>query len=136
VSAPARDDAVHATQHLGARLDFARVHGEHDARAPVEKAGTDCVADGADDFAGQAAHALASFVVGKGAGDFFEEDGDALQGFVAQGALMGGELEGVGDFVGEGGYVFVSLEGWSGGCEVLGFEEAGRGISDLFCFRA
>ena len=33
--------------------------------------------------------------------DGFEEDGDALDGFVADGALFGGELEGVGDFVGE-----------------------------------
>lgn len=33
--------------------------------------------------------------------DGFEEDGDALDGFVADGALFGGELEGVGDLVGE-----------------------------------
>jgi hypothetical protein len=54
---------------------------------------------------------LAGFFVGDVTGDFFEEDGDALHGFVAHGALVGGELEGVGDFVGEGGDVLVGLEG-------------------------
>lgn len=111
MASPARDDRVHAAQHLGAGLNLARVHGEHDARAPVEEALTDGIADGADDFAGEAAHALAGFFVGDVAGDFFEEDGDALHGFVAHGALVGGELEGVGNFVGECGDVLVGLEG-------------------------
>jgi len=51
---------------------------------------------------------LAGFFVGDVAGDFFEEDGDALHGFVAHGALVGGELEGVGNFVGECGDVLVA----------------------------
>jgi len=111
---PARDNRVNAAQDFGAGLDFARVHGEHDARAPVEEALADGVADGADDFAREPAHALAGFVVGDGAGDVFEEDGDALHGLVAHGALVGGELEGVGDFVGEGCYVLVVCR-WEGG---------------------
>ena len=111
MASPARDDRVHAAQHLGAGLDLARVHGEHDARAPVEEAVADGVADCADDLAGEAAHALAGFFVGDVAGDVFEEDGDALHGFVAHWSLVRGELEGVGDFVGEGGDMFVCWEG-------------------------
>ena len=63
-----------------------------------------------DDFACQAADLIlrdrcrrrivgGGWVVGHV--DGFEEDGDALNGFVAYGTLFGGELEGVGDFVGE-----------------------------------
>ena len=37
--------------------------------------------------------------------DGFEEDGDAVEGFVAERALVGCELEGVGCFIGEGGGV-------------------------------
>lgn len=47
-----------------------------------------------DDFAGQAAGGLVGG--GRGDGDVFEEDGDALDGLGAAGALGGGELEGVG----------------------------------------
>jgi hypothetical protein len=54
---------------------------------------------------------LAGFFVGDVAGDFFEEDGDALHGFVAHWTLVGGELESVGDFVGKGGDVLVGFEG-------------------------
>lgn len=54
---------------------------------------------------------MAGFFVGDIAGDIFEEDGDALHGFVAHGSLVGGELEGVGDLVGEGGDVLVGWEG-------------------------
>lgn len=38
---------------------------------------------------------------GGGDGDVFEEDGDALNWFVTEWALGCGELEGVGDLVGE-----------------------------------
>lgn len=113
MTSPARDDRVNAAQHLGAGLDLARVHGEHDARAPVEEALTNGVADGADDLAGEAANALAGFFVGDIAGDFFEEYGDALHWFIAHGSLVRGELESVGDFVGEGRDVLVV--GWEGG---------------------
>ena len=106
MASPAGDDGVHAAEDFGTGLDFARVHGEHDARAPVEEAGADRVADGADDFARQPAHALAGFLVRDVAGDALEEDGDALQRLVTEGALVGGELEGVGDFVSEGVEVF------------------------------
>jgi hypothetical protein len=110
-------------------LDFARVHGEHDARAPVEEAGADRVADSADDLAGQPAHALAGFFVRNVACDTLEEDGDALHRLVAKGSLVGGELEGVGDFVGEGRHVSVGVEGWGGRRQVLVVEEAVIGVS-------
>ena len=42
---------------------------------------------------------------------------------------MGGELEGVGDFVGEGCHVSVGGEGWGGRGEVLGVKEAVRCVS-------
>lgn len=58
----------------------------------------DAGAYGFDDFAGEAAAVGAGFFVGgDGDGDVFEEDGDALDGLGAAGALGGGELEGVGD---------------------------------------
>jgi hypothetical protein len=137
VASPARDDRVHAAQHFGAGLDLAGVHGEHDARAPVEEALPDRVADGTDDLACQAAHTLAGFFVGDVAGDFFEEDGYALHRLVAQRALVRGELEGVGDLVGEGRDVLVGWEGRGRGREVLVLEEAVLDVSVLIrdCLR-
>jgi hypothetical protein len=60
----------------------------------------------------------------KGRGEGFEEDGDALEGFVAERALVRRELEGVGDFVGEGGGLFCF--GGRGG--LVGLVEAEIGL--------
>lgn len=64
----------------------------------------DRVSDCFDDFAGETTHAVGRsfFFGGNGDGDVFEEDGDSLNGFGAEGALSCGELEGIRDFVGEG----------------------------------
>lgn len=101
-AAAAREDGVDAAEDVGGGLDLARVHGEEHARGPVEEAGMDGGAHGFDDFAGEAAAVLGGFVVRDGEGHVFEEDGDALDGLGAAGALGGGELEGVGDGGGEG----------------------------------
>jgi hypothetical protein len=74
---------------------------------------------------------LAGFFVGDVAGDFFEEDGYALHRLVAQRALVCGELESVGDLVGEGRDVLVRWESWSRGREVLVLEEAVLDVSVL-----
>ena len=107
------EHGVDAPQDVGGGLDFARVHGEVDARRPVEEAGVDATTDGFDDFAGEAAHAIGCvFSGGDGDGDIFEEDSDALDGLGAKGALGCGELERVSYFVGEG----VRSEGMGGAC--------------------
>jgi hypothetical protein len=64
----------------------------------------DAAADGFDDFAREAAHAVGDGVFGRGDGEtyVFQEDGDALDGLGAERALGRGELEGVDNFVGEG----------------------------------
>ena len=86
---------VYAAQHVGGGLDFAGVHGEQHAGRPVEHAVVDAGAYGFDDFAGQAVvvcfgcRFVESYVL--------EEDGEALDGLSAAGALGGGELEGVDD---------------------------------------
>jgi hypothetical protein len=60
----------------------------------------DAGAHGFDDFAGEAV--VICFFGGVGEDDVFEEDGDALDGLGAAGALGGGELECVDDCRGKG----------------------------------
>jgi hypothetical protein len=110
-------------------LDFARVHREEKSRAPIQETLFDSLLDGFDDFARQTAEFVTrgGFVfAGSADGDVFEEDSDALNGLGAQGALGGGELEGVADFVGE----VARLEGFADGGGLSGvggvFAEAGR----------
>ena len=85
-------------------MDFAVVHCEEDAGGPVEEAGADGVADCADYFTREAAHAVGGIVFfgWNGESDFLEEDGDALDGFGAEGALCAGKLEGIRYLVCEG----------------------------------
>ena len=60
-----------------------------------------------DHFARQTAEVVAGgagFAFGRGRrgdGDVFDEDGNTLDGLVAEGPVVGGELEAVGDLVGE-----------------------------------
>ncbi len=83
-----------------------------------------------DHFARQTAEVVAggtAFAFGRGGrgdGDVFDEDGDTLDGLVAEGPVVGGELEAVGDLVGEmaraervfgGGAVRVGVVGGVGG---------------------
>lgn len=85
-------------------LDLTTVHSEQDARTPVQEAQTYRVSDRPDDLASKTAEVLplgAFFAFGDVDGYIFEEDGDALHWFVAQWTLVGGQLEGVGDLVGE-----------------------------------
>ena len=92
MAATTGEDGVDAPQDVSGGLDFAAVHGEEDARGPVEEACADGVANCADDFAREPAHAVGSvfFFGGHGEGDVFEEDGDALDGFGAEWALGAG----------------------------------------------
>lgn len=85
-------------------LDLAAVHGKAEARTPVEKSLPDRVAHGFDHFARQPAERLPRrrFVLARRCdGHFLEEDGNALDGLVAQRPLKGRELEAVGNLVGE-----------------------------------
>ncbi len=67
----------------------------------------DGLLDRFDHFARQSAEVVAGGAVfalsrgGRGDGDVFDEDGDTLDGLVAEGPVVGGELEAVGDVVGE-----------------------------------
>lgn len=80
-------------------------------------------ADRLDDFACEAAEALrAVFGVGWDVeSDFFQEDGDALNGLGAERTLGCGKLEGIGDFPREG------MRRYSGGGVVL-LRNGGRGV--------
>ena len=85
-------------------LDLAAVHREQDARAPVQEALVDRLAHRPEDLADQSRVAIPRGVLVRGPGldsDFFEEDGNALHGLVAERALGRGELEGVRDPVGK-----------------------------------
>ena len=84
------EDIVDAAEDFGRGLDFAAVHCEHQSRTPVHKALADCVPHSLNGLARQAALLLTRgrfFVRWSGNSDGFEEDGDALHGFVAHGAL-------------------------------------------------
>lgn len=99
----AREHGVHAAEDVRRGLDLAAVHCEEHAGGPVEEAGADGVADGFYDFACQAAGLFGGLVRGGDVeGYIFYEYCDSLDGFGAEGALGGGELEGVDYFVGEG----------------------------------
>jgi hypothetical protein len=77
-------------------LDLAAVHCQEQAGGPVEEGEVNGFAGCADDFACQAAEIGSCFGWGQGGGNFFEEDGETLGGFVAEWSLVSGELEGVG----------------------------------------
>lgn len=80
-------------------MDLAAVHGEQHARGPVQHAGVDAGAYGFDDLAREAVVVcVGAFLEVHG----LQEDGEALDGLGAAGALGRGELEGVGDGRGEG----------------------------------
>ena len=112
-TAAAGEHGVDAGEDVGGGLDLAGVHCEEDAGGPVEEARVDGGADCFDDFAGEAT--IVDFLIfrgGQGKAEFFKEDSNPLDGFGAEGTLGGGELEGVGDFVGEG------VLGKGGGCGI------------------
>ncbi|GJC95912.1 hypothetical protein ColKHC_04738 [Colletotrichum higginsianum] len=107
-AAAAREHVVDAAEDFGRRLDLDRVQRQHQPRRPVEHAGAQGGRDGLDDLAREAGEAVARgrgrgglVVLGSVDDDVLDEDGDALDGLVAERTLGRRELEGVGDFVGD-----------------------------------
>ncbi|GKT46828.1 uncharacterized protein ColSpa_07008 [Colletotrichum spaethianum] len=106
-TAPAAGEhVIDAAEDLGGGLDLDAVHGQHQARGPVEHTGAQGGGEGLDDLAREAGEAVArrrgrGLVLGGVNDDVLDENGDALHGLVAEGALGRGELEGVGDLVGD-----------------------------------
>lgn len=89
---------------LTASLYLTRVHGKQQSWTPIQKALFDSSLHGFDHLACQPAQLIArrGFIVRRGVdGDFFEENGDALNRFIAKRSLNRCKLERVADFVGE-----------------------------------
>jgi hypothetical protein len=80
-------------------LDFATVHGKHNAGTPIQEALGDTFADETDCLTGKTAE-VHLILVGVDL-YFLEEDCYSLDWLLAERALGCGELEGVGDLVAE-----------------------------------
>lgn len=88
---------------LTRRLNLTTIHRKHNPRTPIEKPLRYAIANEPDRIARKPAQikVLARSSVGGGGvhGEVFEDDRDALHGFLAERAVGGFELKGVADFV-------------------------------------